>query len=198
MTEIWAETAARINQLEADLADMKAGADFTPTDPAATRTPGQLWAYLLSLEPTERIRVLGWMTASGERAGDCFTMDHPGQIEGLRRSLADERREQRNLRDEAEAAERVRRALIAERDHAVALADRYRTSIETAIQQLQDGAYTDLPIRPTCNIVAGSKMTDACACGHMVAAHRRNFLPYRDRTGVLPGATVCELCPRPE
>jgi DNA repair exonuclease SbcCD ATPase subunit len=216
-----------IRALEADIEDLKAGADYTPCPNDATRNPGQLWAYLIGLEPNARIRVLGQITAAGERAAECFVMDHAGLINSHELQGVDQRREIRNLRErldqleqlyaadiaqhvadhratankldtrneQLEEYQRERTAFIAERDHAVAIADRYRASLEHAIRELTNQLEQE-PKRPPCNVVSGSKMGDTCGCGHMVAAHRRQ---NRRNAAVLGlGPFVCDLCTRPE
>jgi len=90
------------------------------------------------------------------------------------------------MEDEIAALEAELKQTRRERDHAVALADRYRASIENAIQQLQvDSLGCKLPHTDLLR-----SRTDICGCGHMYAAHKltpqqRDDAPARPR---------CELC----
>lgn len=85
MTDRPASDLADENQaLRAENARLRAGADPTPCEEAAQYSPGQLWHRLTTVDPADRLQLLGRMCADLDTAHRCFLLDHDGQVEQLK------------------------------------------------------------------------------------------------------------------
>jgi hypothetical protein len=61
------------------------GADPSPVEPFAERTPGQLWHHLLTLDPNERLEVLANLQESARLGYESVVQDLRGKADYLAR-----------------------------------------------------------------------------------------------------------------